>query len=81
MITATRPTAPCPSLRQSQPVWPTLTWCKLSEMVTDLANEISLCKDLDLSEIRIPDQPVTPVVTEQVDPSEIVGMMNKVSGV
>ena len=29
-------------------------------MVTDLANEIILCKDWDPSEIRSPDQPVAP---------------------
>ena len=36
------------------------TWCNFSEMVADLANEISLCKDWDPSEIQSPDQPVTP---------------------
>ena len=36
------------------------TWCNFSEMVVDLANEISLCKDWDPSESRSPDQPVTP---------------------
>ena len=35
------------------------TWCNFSKMVVDLANEISLCKDWDLSEIRSPDQPVS----------------------
>ena len=36
------------------------TWCDFSEMVADLANKISLCKDWDPSENRSPDQPVTP---------------------
>ena len=36
------------------------TWYNFSEMVADFANEISLCKDWDLGEIRSPDQPVTP---------------------
>jgi hypothetical protein len=36
------------------------TWCNFSEMVTDLANEISMCEDWDPNELRSPDQPVTP---------------------
>ena len=36
------------------------TWCNFSEMVADLANEISLCKEWDSTKIRSPDQPVTP---------------------
>jgi hypothetical protein len=36
------------------------TWCCFSETVTDLANEISMCKDWDPSTLRSPDQPVTP---------------------
>ena len=46
------------------------TWCDFSKMVADLANEIlSLCKDWDLSEIRSPDQPVTPAEPKQLDSS------------
>jgi hypothetical protein len=37
------------------------TWCSFSEMVTDLSNEISLCKEWDPSALHSPDQPVTPV--------------------
>jgi hypothetical protein len=36
------------------------TWCNFSEIVTDLANEISQCKDWDPATLRSPDQPVTP---------------------
>jgi hypothetical protein len=36
------------------------TWCNFSEMVADLANEISMCKEWDPGELRSPDQPVTP---------------------
>jgi hypothetical protein len=36
------------------------TWCNFSEMVTDLANEISMCQDWDPEELRSPNQPVTP---------------------
>ncbi len=44
------------------------TWCDFSEMVADLANEISLCKDWDPSQRRSPDQPDTPE-PKRVDPS------------
>ena len=37
-----------------------LTWCSVSEMVTDLSNEIPLCKDWDHDTLRSPDQPETP---------------------
>jgi hypothetical protein len=33
------------------------TWCSFSEMVTDLSNEIPLCKDWDHDTLRSPDQP------------------------
>jgi hypothetical protein len=36
------------------------TWCNFSEIVTDLANEISQCKRWDPKTLRSPDQPVTP---------------------
>ncbi len=36
------------------------TWCNFSEIVTDLANEISQCKGWDPATLRSPDQPVTP---------------------
>ena len=36
------------------------TWCSFSEMVTDLSNEIPLCKDWDHDALRSPDQPDTP---------------------
>ena len=36
------------------------TWCNFSEMVADLANEMSMCQDWDPSQLRSPDQPVTP---------------------
>jgi hypothetical protein len=44
------------------------TWCNFSEMVTDLANEISLCQDWDPGTLRGPDQPDTPV-PKRLDPS------------
>ena len=36
------------------------TWCNFSEMVADLANEISMCQDWDPDLLRSPNQPVTP---------------------
>jgi hypothetical protein len=36
------------------------TWCNFSKIVTDLANEISQCKDWDPDKLGSPDQPVTP---------------------
>jgi hypothetical protein len=36
------------------------TWCCFSEMVTDLANEISMCSEWDPNTLRSPDQPTTP---------------------
>jgi hypothetical protein len=36
------------------------TWCAFSEMVTDLSNKISLCKDWDHQKLRSPAQPTTP---------------------
>jgi hypothetical protein len=36
------------------------TWCAFSEMVTDLSNEIPLCKEWDHDTLRSPDQPETP---------------------
>jgi hypothetical protein len=36
------------------------TWCMFSELVTDLANEISQCRDWDPEELRSPAQPSTP---------------------
>jgi hypothetical protein len=36
------------------------TWCSFSEMVTDLSNEIPLCKDWDHESLRSPAQPETP---------------------
>jgi hypothetical protein len=36
------------------------TWCCFSELVTDLANEISMCTEWDPSTLRSPDQPTTP---------------------
>jgi hypothetical protein len=44
------------------------TWCNFSEMVADLANEISMCRDWDPSQLRSPDQPVTPE-PKRLDPS------------
>ena len=38
------------------------TWCNFSEIVTDLANEISQCADWDPATLHSPDQPVTPTV-------------------
>jgi hypothetical protein len=35
------------------------TWCTFSEMVTDLSNEIPLCKDWDHQTLRISAQPKT----------------------
>jgi hypothetical protein len=44
------------------------TWCLFSELVTDLANEISLCKEWDHETLRSPAQPETPVpITEPAD--------------
>jgi hypothetical protein len=37
------------------------TWCLFSEIVTNLANEISLCEEWDLEVLRSPAQPVTPI--------------------
>ena len=39
------------------------TWCAFSEMVTDLSNEIPLCKEWDHDSLRSPDQPETPAPT------------------
>jgi hypothetical protein len=36
------------------------TWCMFSELVTDLANEISQCEDWNPIELRSPSQPDTP---------------------
>lgn len=36
------------------------TWCLFSEMVTDLANELLLCRDWDPASLYNPDQPTTP---------------------
>jgi hypothetical protein len=36
------------------------TWCMVSEMVTDLANEICQCEDWDPTELHNPVQPETP---------------------
>lgn len=36
------------------------TWCMFSEIVTDLANEIALCKEWNPVELRSPAQPLTP---------------------
>jgi hypothetical protein len=38
------------------------TWCLFSEMVTDLANEISACNEWDSRELRNPAQPITPTL-------------------
>ena len=45
------------------------TWCAFSEMVTDLSNEIPLCREWDHESLRSPDQPETPVPT--VLPDEV----------
>jgi hypothetical protein len=37
------------------------TWCNFSEMVADLANEISMCPDWDPGKLRSPSQPDTPM--------------------
>ena len=37
------------------------TWCTFSEIVTDLANEIGLCREWDPKELRSPAQPDTPI--------------------
>jgi hypothetical protein len=34
-------------------------WCKFSEMVADLANEMSLCPDWDPGKLRSPDLSLT----------------------
>ena len=44
------------------------TWCNFSEMVADLANEISMCQEWDPSKLKSPDQPVTPE-PKRLDPS------------
>lgn len=36
------------------------TWCSFSEMVTDLSDEIPLCKEWDHESLRSPSQPETP---------------------
>jgi hypothetical protein len=36
------------------------TWCNFSEMVADLANEISMCKEWNQELLRSPNQPATP---------------------
>jgi hypothetical protein len=36
------------------------TWCCFSEIVTDLANEISMCAEWDPATLKSPDQTVTP---------------------
>ena len=36
------------------------TWCMFSEIVTDLANEISQCREWDPAEVHSPMQPVAP---------------------
>ena len=36
------------------------TWCNFSEMVADLANEISMCPEWDPGKLRSPSQPDTP---------------------
>jgi hypothetical protein len=45
------------------------TWCAFSEMVTDLSNEIALCKEWDHTTLRSPAQPKTP--TPIVFPDDI----------
>jgi hypothetical protein len=42
------------------------TWCNFSKIVTDLANEISQCKDWDPDKLRSPDQPVTPTPIQEI---------------
>jgi hypothetical protein len=39
----------------------TPTWCLFSEIVTNLANEISLCEEWDSEVLPSPAQPVTPI--------------------
>jgi hypothetical protein len=36
------------------------TWCLFSETVTDLANEIYMCREWDPEKLRSPGQPITP---------------------
>jgi hypothetical protein len=36
------------------------TWCLFSEMVTDLANEVLLCKDWEPTKLNNPDQSMAP---------------------
>jgi hypothetical protein len=36
------------------------TWCCVSEIVTDLANKISMCAEWDPATLKSPDQTVTP---------------------
>jgi hypothetical protein len=43
------------------------TWCAFSEMVTDLSNEIALCKEWDHTKTRSPAQLLTPVPVELPD--------------
>ena len=45
------------------------TWCTFSEIATDLANEISQCKEWDPSTLHSPAQPVAP------DPRRLPGTM------
>jgi hypothetical protein len=41
------------------------TWCCFSEMVTDLSNEIPLCRDWDPTVVFNPEQPDTPMPDEE----------------
>jgi hypothetical protein len=43
------------------------TWCLFSELVTDLANEISLCREWDHETLRSPAQPETPEPVTEPD--------------
>ena len=43
------------------------TWCMFSEMVTDLANEISLCDDWDETTVFSPAQPTVPTPVRLAD--------------
>jgi hypothetical protein len=45
------------------------TWCLFSEIVTNLANEISLCEEWDSEVLWIPAQPVTPILI--TDPNDV----------
>ena len=44
------------------------TWCMVSDMVTDLANEICQCEAWDPETLRSPSQPVTPDPVYSPDP-------------